>query len=247
MIVRRSIFAVSAAFALLVSATASAMVETPMALRAQAAPSVLGVGSGWVVGNGYVVTADHVVEHCHRIQLDVFDGRRVQAAIVTRDPGYDLAVLHTTLLSEVPAIPLAPFGAEPDAAVRIVGFPAGKRSLDAAPQAAVSTVRGRVITTHPDSDGFPRMAMETRLDFGSSGSVVIDAQGRAVGLAVGMLNTARYQRRSGRSAPPIGFAVPVAGILDRLPEGMRWPARLSADPLSLDEIEQRVVRVICHG
>ncbi len=247
MILRQTLLGVSAGVALLVSTTASATVETPFLQSAEVAPSVIGVGSGWIVGSGYVMTADHVVERCSRIQLDASDGRRVQAVVVSRDPGHDVAVLHASLLSDVPAIPLAQLGAQPDERVHIVGFPDSKNSLAVSHGTAVAATGGRVITTHPDNEGFPRMAMQTRLDFGSSGSVVINKRGRAVGLAAGMLNTERYNRESGRSAPPIGFAVPVSGLLDLLPDGMHWPASLSSDPLSLEEIERRVVRVICHG
>lgn len=58
----------------------------PMPLR--------GVGSGFVIDeNGYLITNNHVVKHADRVLVILSDGRKFDAAIVSRDPSRDLALL----------------------------------------------------------------------------------------------------------------------------------------------------------
>lgn len=254
---RRLLLAASALFIATASSGLSAQVQKALmpdpALRAPAIATpdrstrVIGVGSGWIAGPGQVVTADHVVEHCRRIEVESHAGARHGAGLVSRDPGRDVALLHAASLPRVGAIAMARLSARPGEAVRVVGFPAYQTLGTGAPGAEPATVQGRVITRDTNSAGFPRLALETRLDFGSSGSVVIDREGRAVGMAVGMLNTARYRARSGQDVPPIGFAVPAGVLRALLPRAALRPASLSGEMPSLEQIERRVVRVICHG
>jgi S1-C subfamily serine protease len=50
--------------------------------------------TGLVIGNGLVVTANHVVERDEEITIALHDGSSVPATLVGRDPGSDLAVLR---------------------------------------------------------------------------------------------------------------------------------------------------------
>jgi serine protease Do len=67
-----------------------------------------GLGSGaFVTGSGYIVTNNHVVEDADEpIEVLLFDGRTVDAAIVGTDPFSDLAVLEV----EGDGYPAIPFG-----------------------------------------------------------------------------------------------------------------------------------------
>ncbi len=45
---------------------------------------------------GHILTADHTIEHETEIPVHAGDGRALQATLVARDPGSDLALLRTT-------------------------------------------------------------------------------------------------------------------------------------------------------
>jgi len=55
----------------------------------------VGTGSGFVIdSDGHIVTNNHVVEQARYIQVTFVNGTTVEAELVGRDPGADLAVIH---------------------------------------------------------------------------------------------------------------------------------------------------------
>ena len=64
-------------------------------------------GSGVIISpSGYIVTNNHVVAGAQRIEVMLFDGRRLDATVVGVDSGTDLAVISIPL-KNLPAISLA--------------------------------------------------------------------------------------------------------------------------------------------
>ena len=59
-------------------------------------------GIAWTT-DGYVVTANHVVERDDDITLGLPDGRTVPAALAGRDPGSDIALLKADVTDLTPA------------------------------------------------------------------------------------------------------------------------------------------------
>ncbi len=66
------------------------------------------LGSGFVISaDGYIVTNNHVIEGADDIEIDFFNGKRLQAKLVGTDPKTDIAVLKVE--SDTP-LPFVQFG-----------------------------------------------------------------------------------------------------------------------------------------
>jgi S1-C subfamily serine protease len=139
----------------------------------------LGVqGSGWVAGDGVVVTNAHVVAGQDDTSVELRDGNRHDADAIWYDPANDLAILRASGVSDTPALELdvdAPAGTS----AAILGFP------DNGPY----TVRpGRLGSTQTvssqDAYGDPVQrritSLRGRVRSGNSGGPMVDGQGEVV-------------------------------------------------------------------
>jgi S1-C subfamily serine protease len=140
----------------------------------------LGVqGSGWVAGEGVVVTNAHVVAGQDDTQLELRDGSRADAQAIWFDPRNDLAILRASGVAGLPALRLDP-GAPPGTSAAILGFPEnGPFEIRA----------GRLGATHvvTTEDSYGRGPVERRVTSlrgrvrsGNSGGPVVDGSGEVV-------------------------------------------------------------------
>lgn len=136
-------------------------------------------GSGWVAGDGLVVTNVHVVTGQTETRVVAPGGRVARATIVYADRTNDVAILRTRSLG-VPALTVgeAPrFGA----GVSVLGYP-GDGPLVAIP--ATTGTASRIVTD--DVDRSPRLRavvpLRARVRPGASGGPVVDARGRVVSM-----------------------------------------------------------------
>jgi S1-C subfamily serine protease len=137
-------------------------------------------GSGFVVGDGVIVTNAHVVAGERETEVQTRAGRRHDAAVVAFDGARDLAVLHVDGL-DLPQLARADAGVGDIGAV--YGHPGGG-ALRAAPAriAEVVTAGGTDIyrTGRTDRSVF---VLAADLAPGDSGGPFVDQQGRVVGVA----------------------------------------------------------------
>jgi S1-C subfamily serine protease len=172
----------------------------------EAAPSVvrvlgtacgLGVaGSGWVAGNGLVVTSAHVVAGQVDTVVDAPSAPPLRAQAVAFDVRNDVAVLRVG--GDLNARPLEQADPEPGSSVAILGFPEngpfavrpGRLGRTAAVLSQDAYGRGPV----------PRRITSLRGDIrpGNSGGPVVDAAGRVVGTVF----AARLEGGAGYAVPP---------------------------------------------
>jgi S1-C subfamily serine protease len=141
----------------------------------------LGVqGSGWVAGNGIVVTNAHVVagEQDTTVQLQG-QGTHYRATAIWFDPRNDVAVLRSAGLSGAPALRLstdAPVGTSG----AVLGFPEnGPYDVEPARLGSTATV----ITDDAYGNGPVRRkitSLRGRVRPGNSGGPVVDTRGRVV-------------------------------------------------------------------
>jgi len=140
---------------------------------------------------GVIVTAEHTVKHDEEITVGMPDGSNVAATLVGRDPGTDLAVLKADLTN-----PTADFS---DVQVQTGNL---ALAVGRAPESGVNATMG-VISAVSGTWRTWRGGMVDqyiRLDVtlypGSSGGVVVNTQGEALGLA-----TSGLSRLAGLAVP----------------------------------------------
>ncbi|MGP8246705.1 MAG: S1C family serine protease [Bryobacteraceae bacterium] len=156
---------------------------------------------------GVVVTAEHSVRREDDITVTLPDGATVPAALAGSDPGTDLAVLKVD--SQAPAVPVAQAAAVPGNLALAIG-----RAEDSGVNATlgiVSAVSGPWRTWRGGKlDGYIRL--DLTLYPGSSGALVLNIQGEALGIATPVLS-----RIAGVAIP----ASTINGVVDAILSGGR--------------------------
>ena len=139
-----------------------------------------GSSSGVVWRPGTIVTAEHALRRDEEIHATLADGRVVPAALVGRDPSTDLAVLKcaeavasVTEFADVAAL-------KPGHVTLVVG-----RTRVSGPVAALGVVSlvAAERRTWTGASLAPYIRLDVSLQPTAVGGAVIDAQGRAIGIA----------------------------------------------------------------
>ncbi|WP_216844041.1 S1C family serine protease [Phytoactinopolyspora alkaliphila] len=170
-----------------------------------------GAGSGFVISDdGYVLTNNHVVAagtdvEGGPIQVELFDGRQLEAEVIGRSPSYDLAVLR------VDADDLDPVVLGESASVQVgdpviaIGSPLG---LDSTVTSGIISALDRPVTAGGQSDQSYINALQTdaAINPGNSGGPLVDSAGRVVGVnsAIATLGISPEVGSIG-----LGFAIPI--------------------------------------
>jgi serine protease Do len=165
------------------------------AVSAKVAPAVVGIGGHWHRGSGVVVAANRVLTNAHNVRHDettcVFaDGRRERGKLLGADMDGDLAVLEVdtgdvapltwTTAAALPALGAAVFAvaSSGDGAARVtVGQVSGVARSFRGPGGRL--IGGSIEHTAP-------------LASGSSGSPIVDAEGKLLGLNTQRLGEGFY-------------------------------------------------------
>ncbi|MGE5565027.1 MAG: Do family serine endopeptidase [Parcubacteria group bacterium] len=160
-------------------------------------------GSGFFISpDGYIVTNNHVVENADEIKVSLKDGRELDADIVGRDEGTDLAVIKVRGGGKYPYVNFEN-SAKPRVGdwVIAVGNPFG---LGGTATAGIISSYGRDI-----GDTFvDYIQIDAPINRGNSGGPTFDTYGRVIGV-----NTAIFSPSGGSVG--IGFAIP-ADVADRI-------------------------------
>lgn len=159
-----------------------------------------GLGSGVIVSaDGYILTNNHVVEAADEIQVALNDGRRFKARLVGSDPDSDLAVLHISAGTKLPAITIAANEAlHVGDVVLAIGNPFG---VGQTVTMGIVSALGR---SHLGINTFENFIQtDAAINPGNSGGALVDSNGNLVGI-----NTAIYSQSGGSLG--IGFAIPMS-------------------------------------
>ncbi|MGJ4942799.1 trypsin-like peptidase domain-containing protein [Bradyrhizobium sp. HKCCYLS1011] len=157
-------------------------------------------GSGVIVDaqRGYVMTANHVVEHVTSVQIRTKDGRKFAARLVGRDPATDIALLQISNPGDLKAIALGDSDAlEVGDFVIAVGNPFG---LGQTVTSGLVSALGRTGLGKQGYEDF--IQTDAAINPGNSGGALINLRGELVGI-----NTAIISPGGGNVG--IGFAVPI--------------------------------------
>jgi serine protease Do len=202
-------------------------------------PPQEGTGTGFIIDKaGFILTNNHVVEGADDIRISLFNGGRNEAyaaKVVGRDALTDTALIQ---LTEMPSSPLqeARFGdsslMEPGDWVMAIGNPF---RLGHTVTVGVISALGRPLG---GTSGRPVNMLQTdaAINPGNSGGPLLNIRGEVVGI-----NTAIYTDSSRAANIGIGFATPINGVRDLLPQLRTGKVirgvigvRVSADPISKD-------------
>jgi S1-C subfamily serine protease len=163
----------------------TALSDAIAALVAIAAPSVVSVqshrsrSSGFAWKPGLIITADEALADEGEVAVTLPGGARVPATIAGRDPTTDVALLRIEK-NDLPAVPLRTFQPSAGTIVVTVGTRNGAAlaafGLVASSGPAWRSMRGGEI------DG--RIELDVALRRLGEGSLVLDASGQALGMAV---------------------------------------------------------------
>ena len=159
----------------------------------------LGVGSGFVLPDGVVVTNRHVIDQPEQVSIDTWDGRRFRAEVTGVALDSDLAVVRIDEPQRLPTVALRDTPVEIGEPVLVVGYPAGG-PVRVSEGEVLAIVDGEVLGEPADV-----LRIGVAVQRGNSGGPVLDLDGRVVGVV--------FAEEVGHDT---GLAVPVATLLERL-------------------------------
>lgn len=136
-------------------------------------------GSGWVVGDGLIVTNAHVVAGADDLQVRPSGGSPLNARVVSFDEDRDLALVEAPDVT-APALEVA--SAQEGQETAVVGYPRGQDTARPLP-ATVNSRRSALGRDIYGQDLSERsiLVLAAAAVPGDSGSPVVDASGRVVG------------------------------------------------------------------
>ena len=162
-------------------------------------------GTGFnVAADGYVITNFHVIDNMNPVLVYFSDGHVFKAKVAQKYPDIDLAFLDIQG-KDLPVLSLSqnePWlkGDE----VFVIGNPLGYYQI---------ANKGKVIgLSGVNSKEIPVLTITAPVFRGNSGSPVINTNGKVVGVVFGTTIP-----RVNKDEPPVGLAIPIEEVLNRLP------------------------------
>ncbi|MEX2487636.1 MAG: serine protease [Nitriliruptoraceae bacterium] len=158
-----------------------------------------GVGSGFVLPGGIVVTNRHVVDEPREVTLNTWDGRSLDAEVRGLAVSSDLAMLRLADDAGLPVAELRETPVEVGEPIIVVGYPGGGPAT-----VVTGTVLGHVSGELLD-EATEVLRIDAEIRQGNSGGPVLDQQGRVVGVV--------FALEVGRGT---GLAVPATTLISYL-------------------------------
>ncbi len=157
------------------------------------------LGSGFVLGDGYVLTNNHVVEGADEILVRFSDRRELAAQLVGADPRSDLAVLKI----EARDLPRVTLGDSEKLKVGewvlAIGSPFG---FDYSVTAGIVSAKGRSLPTELNENYVPYLQTDVAINPGNSGGPLFNLDGEVIGI-----NSQIYSNSGGFMG--VSFAIPI--------------------------------------
>jgi len=134
-----------------------------------------GMGSGFVVGDGYLITNHHVVGEATTVKVKWPDGLEFAGEVVRSDARRDVALIKTDTRGR-PSLALRMAPMQPGDTVFAIGTP-----LD--PNLQNTVTRG-VVSAMRTFEGFAFIQSDVSVNHGNSGGPLLDEKAKVVGLTV---------------------------------------------------------------
>jgi serine protease Do len=134
-----------------------------------------GAGAGVLVGEGLVLTSNHVVARGRSFKVTLEGGASYEARVLSRDPETDLALLSIPA-SGHPSAVFSKRESRPGELVFAFGHPWGQRAV------LTGGVLSAVTAAHTPHGDIPILRTDARLAPGNSGGPLLNAAGEVIGL-----------------------------------------------------------------
>ncbi|HDI02439.1 MAG TPA: trypsin-like serine protease [Ignisphaera sp.] len=159
---------------------------------------IRGVGSGFVIEKGYVVTNAHVVRDSSNVMVVYSDGTKLRGSIVAVDPYRDLALVYTGRVDIEPLV----LGDSDSLSIGELVFAIGSPLGLAGPSVTMGIVSAVGRTIVDEKSGIvleDLIQTDAAINPGNSGGPLVNSEGRAIGIATAIIPYAQG----------IGFAIPI--------------------------------------
>ncbi len=157
------------------------------------------LGSGFVLGDGYILTNNHVVDGADEILVRFSDRRELNAELVGADPRSDLAVLKVDA-EDLPGVVLGDSEElKVGEWVLAIGSPFG---FDYSVTAGIVSAKGRSLPTERNENYVPYLQTDVAINPGNSGGPLFNLDGEVVGI-----NSQIYSNSGGFMG--VSFAIPI--------------------------------------
>lgn len=172
----------------------------------------VGAGSGVIISrDGYIITANHVIEGADEVLVTLDDKREFEGRVIGKDPATDIALLKI----EAEDLPALKFGNSDDLRlgqwVIAIGNPYDLRSTITA---GIVSAKGRSLPSYQDEFKIEAFIQtDAAVNPGNSGGALVNAKGELVGI-----NTAIATRTGSYSG--YSFAVP-SSIAQKVVDDLR--------------------------
>lgn len=138
--------------------------------------SALGHGSGFVVGQGLLVTNEHVVGGAEKVRLIFGDGAQIDATVAVVDSRRDVALVRFADSFIRPSLSVRTTPAEIGADVYSFGAPLAEEYA--------GTLSKGIVSARREIRGLNYIQSDVTINRGSSGGPLIDGDGTVVGISV---------------------------------------------------------------
>ncbi len=165
-----------------------------------------GIGSGFVLPGGVVVTNRHVLDQPRLVTVNTWDGVSIPASVTGFAADSDLALLRLDTDVDLPVAELRTTPVEVGESVLAVGYPGGGPATITR-GAVVGLVDGEVLGEPADV-----IRIDAEIRQGNSGGPLLDEGGLVVGVVFALEVESRR-----------GLVVPIETLLERLDEATLEP------------------------
>lgn len=177
------------------------------------------VGSGIIIDKGgYIITTANVVEGASKIEISLYDGRRLEAKLIGLDPQTDVAVLKI----EAKNLSVAMIGDSDDIMSGSWVITVGK-SYGLSPTLSFGIVSG--FEPFPGNSVLNAIKMNAAVNPGNSGGAVVNTSGQVVGVIAAALAEPRIMEIQPHLPPGApdqrGSRIPPKGDSPQLPNEFR--------------------------
>ncbi len=187
-----------------------------------------GAGTGFIIGSdGVIVTNNHVIQDAQRIEVVLADGDTVEAAVLGRDPDFDIAVLKI----DRDGLPTATIGNSDELQVGDDVVAIGNAlALEGGPTVTLGIISAldRALAIPGGGQLEPLIQTDAAINPGNSGGPLVNAAGEVVGINTAIIG----------GAENIGFSIEASAVLpiiEELREGVvRSRPFLGVQTISVD-------------